>query len=464
MNSQPHPFTIRPHRTLLTLSLPVLLSLTAEPVTALVDTAFVASLGSVALAALGVGTTALSSLFWVFNFLCIGAQTEVAQADGQGRPELTGRIASLALGLAIGFGLLLIALILPSSNWLAGLLGASGPVQEKAVSYMHIRLYGAPAVLMMLSTFGVLRGLQDMRTPLLIAVGVNALNVLLDWSLIFGNGPFPAMGVAGSALASTISQWLGALVGVAIVATKAGLSFSFRFRDVTNLLRVGGDLFVRTGLLLFFLAYTTRAATRLGADAGAAHQVIRQVYSFTSLALDAYAATVQSLVGYFVGRNAMDWVKRVVRVGAGWSLWTGVVLGVLMWLGRGVVADFLVPATAVGIFLPAWAASAISQPVSSLAFLTDGVHWGTGDYRFLRNAMVVAALVGFGGIYLVGLFEIDALYWVWIVVGIWVTVRAAFGILRIWPGIGNSIFRNSEKLPRYQNIPDHAQKPAEHSQ
>lgn len=443
MNNQPHPFTLRPHRTLLVLSFPVLLSMTAEPITALVDTAFVSSLGSVALAALGVGTTALSSLFWIFNFLGIGAQTEVAQAEGRGKPEKAGGIASLALTMAMGFGTALIVLLLPILDWLAALLGASDAIQVEAVNYMHIRLYGAPAVLLMLATFGVLRGLQDMHTPLWIAVGLNALNVLLDWLLIFGNGPFPTMGVAGSALASTVSQWLGALTGVAIVAVRLKLSLSFSFRDVTRLLSVGGDLFVRTGLLLFFLAYTTRAATRLGADAGAAHQAIRQVYSFTSLTLDAYAATVQSLVGYFVGRNAMDWVKRVVRVGASWSLWTGIALGALMWFGRGAVASLLIPETAVRVFLPAWAASAMSQPVSSLAFLTDGVHWGTGDYRFLRNAMIVAALVGFGGIWLLEYYEMDALYWVWIVVGIWVSVRALFGILRIWPGIGNSIFRKT---------------------
>ncbi len=443
--SRSHPFTIRPHRTLLALSIPVLLSLTAEPITGLVDTAFVASLGSVALAALGVGTTALSSLFWIFNFLGISAQTEVAHADGQGNPEQAGGIASLALTLAASLGLILIILLLPSSNWLAELLGASGAIQVEAVRYMQIRLYGAPAVLLMLVTFGVLRGLQDMRTPLWIAVGLNALNVLLDWLLIFGNGPFPAMGVAGSALASTISQWLGALAGVAIVAAKLGLSFSFTFRDVTRLLRVGGDLFVRTGLLTFFLAYTTRAATSLGAEAGAAHQAIRQVYGFTSLALDAYAATVQSLVGYFVGQNSMQWVKRVVRVGAGWSFWTGIALGMLMWWGRSTVIAFLIPATAVRIFLPAWAVSAISQPVSSLAFLTDGVHWGTGDYRFLRNAMIVAAVVGFGGIWLLDWSGASSLIWVWIVVGIWVTVRATFGVLRIWPGIGDSPFRSSSK-------------------
>ena len=416
----------------------------AEPITGLVDTAFVASLGSVALAALGVGTTSLSSLFWIFNFLGIGAQTEVAQADGKGNPEKAGGIASLAFTLAMGFGLVLILLLIPSSYWLASLLGASGEVQAEAVSYMQIRLYGAPAVLLMLVTFGVLRGLQDMRTPLWIAIGVNLLNVLLDWMFIFGNGPVPVMGVAGSALASTISQWLGALAGVAIVAIKLELSLSFTYRDVKRLLSVGGDLFIRTGLLTFFLAFTTRAANRLGADAGAAHQAIRQVYGFTSLALDAYASTVQSLVGYFIGRSEMDWVKRVVRVGTSWSLWTGFALGALMWLGRGTVVSFLIPETAIRIFLPAWAVSAISQPVSSLAFLTDGVHWGTGDYRYLRNAMILAAIVGFGGILLLDLAKNQSLYWVWIVVGVWVSTRALFGVLRIWPGIGNSVFREKK--------------------
>jgi MATE family multidrug resistance protein len=252
------------------------------------------------------------------------------------------------------------------------------------------------------------------------------------------------MGVAGSALASTISQWLGGLAGVAIVAVKLGLSRSFTFRDVTRLLSVGGDLFVRTGLLTFFLAYTTRAATQLGADAGAAHQAIRQVYSFTSLALDAYAATVQSLVGYFFGRDEMDWVRRVVRVGMNWSLWTGAALGLLMWLGRGVVIAFLIPETAVRIFLPSWAVSAVTQPISSLAFLTDGVHWGTGDYRYLRDAMIVAAFVGFGGIWLLDLINVQSLTWVWIVVGAWIAARALSGILRIWPGIGNSPFREKQ--------------------
>ena len=436
-----HPFTQKPHRTLISLSIPVLISMTAEPLTALIDTAFVASLGSVSLAALGVGTTLLSSLFWVFNFLSIGAQTEVAQADGEGHPEKAGGIASLSLTMAAGFGLLLILLILPNANWLATLMGASGDVGAEAVSYMQIRTYGAPALLLMMVAFGVLRGLQDMRTPLWIALGMNALNILLDWLLVFGIGVFPAMGVAGSALASTISHWLGALIGLLVVATKLGLSFSFTFKDVKRLLSVGGDLFVRTGLLTFFLAYTTRAATQIGADAGAAHQAIRQVFIFTGLALDAYATTVQSLVGYFIGRDSLVWAKKVVSVGAKWSLGTGIILGMLMWFGREIVIDILVPASVITVFIPAWAVSALTQPINSIAFLSDGAHWGTGDYRFLRNAMIAAVLVGIVGVSLVDLNSSNPLFWIWIATAFWSSTRAVFGWLRVSPGIGNSPFR-----------------------
>ncbi|MBT3315936.1 MAG: MATE family efflux transporter [Anaerolineae bacterium] len=427
-----HPFTKNPHRTLITLSIPVLLSMTAEPLTALIDTAFIASLGAIPLAALGVGTTVLSSLFWVFNFLSIGAQTEVAQADGEGHPEKASGIASLSLTMAFGFGILLILLILPNASWIAAQMGASGEVQAKAVSYMQIRTYGAPALLLMLVTFGVLRGLQDMRTPLYIALGVNALNILLDWIFIFGIGIFPEMGVPGSALASTISQWLGALAGLLLISQKLAISPSFTFDKAKKLLRVGGDLFVRTGLLTFFLAFTTRTATTIGADAGAAHQAIRQVFLFTSLALDAYASTVQSLIGYFVGRDSLLWAKKVVSVGAKWSFWTGLALGTLMWFGRDLVINLLIPASAIVVFLPAWAISTLSQPINAIAFLTDGVHWGTGDYRFLRNAMIVATLVGVIGIQLIDPNSSQALLWVWVVTAAWAATRALFGGGRVW--------------------------------
>lgn len=160
-----HGFVARPHRTVLALSIPVLFSLIAEPLTGLVDTAFVARLGATELAALGVGTAALSSIFWIFNFLGIGSQTEVAQALGRGRTGYAARVAGLAFVFSIAFGLVLIVVGWPLAGVISRALGATGAVEAGATVYMRWRLLGAPAVLILLSAFGVLRGQQDMRTP-----------------------------------------------------------------------------------------------------------------------------------------------------------------------------------------------------------------------------------------------------------------------------------------------------------
>lgn len=425
---------------MLALSVPVLLSLVAEPLTGLVDTAFVARLGATPLAALGVGTVALSSIFWIFNFLAIGSQTEVAQALGRQAPERATRIAGLGLLLSGLFGGLMVVLGWFLADWAAGALGAAGEMQQLAAQYMRIRLFGAPAIIGTLTAFGVLRGMQDMRTPLWIALAVNALNIGLDGPLIFGWGGLPALGVRGAAFASVGAQWLGAAWAVGAVVRRLGWPRQLRWHEARRLLQVGGDLFIRTGLLTLFLLLATRVATRVGAESGAAHQAIRQVWTFTALGLDALALTGQSLVGYFMGGGDVARARQVAWVSSLWGVGLGVLLALGMWLGREAVVRLLVPETAVAVFRPAWLISAVVQPVNALAFVTDGLHWGTGDYRYLRNAVFAATLTGGAGLLLIDVTMAGALTWIWAASGVWITVRALFGVLRIWPGIGASPF------------------------
>ena len=436
--SPAHPFTRRPHRTLVALSLPVLFSLVAEPVTGLVDTAFVAQLGSEALAGLGVGTILLSGVFWIFNFLGIGTQTEVARAEGQGTPERLRDVSGLALTLAGGFGILLLLAGLPLTGPLVSLMGADGALHGSATTYVQIRWVGAPAVLITVAAFGTLRGLQDMRTPLWIALSLNVLNVGLDAVLIEGVGPVPAFGIAGAAWASVAGQWFGAFGAAWAVVRRHGWPSRLNAGDARRLLRVGGDLFVRTGLLTLFLLLTTRAATRIGADAGAAHQAIRQVWMFTALFLDAFAVTGQSLVAYFRGAAEPDETLRVARLVCLWSLGTGVVLGLAMWLGTPLVNRLFVPATAAALFVPAWQVAACSQPLNALTFATDGLHWGTGDFRFLRNVVLLATTAGSGGLFFLRGDAPGALTIVWMITAGWISLRAFFGVARIWPGLGRS--------------------------
>ncbi|MFO7633569.1 MAG: MATE family efflux transporter [Caldilinea sp.] len=435
-SSAQHPFVRNPHRTILALSAPVLFSLVAEPLTGLVDTAFVAQLGAAPLAALGVGTAALSSIFWVFNFLGIGAQTDVAQASGAGEERRAARIMGMALTLAGLFGLAIIVAGSLLTTPIARALGAEGEVLAYAEEYMVVRLIGAPAVLASLVAFGVLRGQQDMRTPLWVALAVNGINIVLDALLIGGFGSIPALGVAGVAAASTIAQWIGAVWAVAVVVRRLGWPTHLRVSEARTLLRVGGDLFLRTGLLTGFLLLTTRAATNLSAESGAAHQAVRQFWIFAALGLDALAITAQSLVGYFIGGGWVTQARRVAGIAAMWSVVLGVLLGAGMWLFRQPIAGLLAPSSAHALFFPAWFLSAIVQPVNALAFVTDGIHWGTGDFRYLRNAMLVATAAGALGLLGIEAAGIVSLAWVWIVTDGWIAIRATLGVVRVWPGIG----------------------------
>ncbi len=405
--------------------------------TGLVDTIFIKKLGADSLAALGVGTVALSGLFWIFNFLGISSQTEIGQAEGNNDRLRSVSMSTLALTMSLVFGLIITVVGIPLTPYLSKLLGASGDVYYGTIDYMTWRWIGAPAILITLTASGVLRGLQDMRSPLWIALGINCINIILDPILIFGLGPIPPLGITGAAIASVIAYWAGAVWAVWIVKTKLGWSFKFNFNAIGRLMRIGSDLFFRTGALNIFIILTTREATLGGPDMGAAHQAIRQVWMLTTFVLDSFAIAGQSLVAYFMGANLIKPARKVARVVCLWSAVSGCLLALILGLTSEIIVNYLVPKTAKIFFNSAWIFVLIIQPVNAIAFATDGLHWGSGDYRYLRNSVILSSTLGT----VMLLIGPQTLTWIWITTGIWTNFRATLGILRIWPGIGNSPFR-----------------------
>ncbi|MFV0420716.1 MATE family efflux transporter [Oleidesulfovibrio sp.] len=434
-NSSTHPFITNPARTFLSMAVPVLFSLVAEPLTGLADTAFVARLGEAPLAALGVGTMTLSAIFWAFNFLSIGAQTEVAQAVGANNRKQASNICGTALLLSLFLGVVTAAIALPFLPAAVTFMGADKELAPIAAEYIRIRLIGAPALLITLAGIGALRGLQDMRTPFWVACIVNLLNILLDWVLIFGIGPFPELGVTGAALATSLSQWAGALWTLLVVWRALKPSWNIRLHDIKRLFSIGSDLFVRSGMVIVFLLLGTRAATEAGTDAGAAHQAIRQFFIFSALFLDTFAITGQSLIGLFYGRRNITQSRKIAAFVCRWSLWAGVAMTAAMLLGQDIIGWLLVPQQTMATFTSAWIIAALIQPLNALSFATDGIHWGTGDFKFIRNAMVTASVISVASLLTVQYVQPDSLLcWVWGITGLWTSIRAYFGIVRIWPG------------------------------
>ena len=447
MRESTHPFVRHPHRTFFRLATPLLFSLIAEPLTGLVDTIFVARLGAAQLAGLGVGAAVLSSVFWIFGFLGVGTQTEVALSEGTGDRSRASLMNAQALLLSGIFGMLVCGLGLFLLDPLVRAMGATGELLIPAKDYMAVRLFGAPAVLATVASFGTLRGLLDMRVPLLIAVGVNVLNIALDPILIFGFGPVPAMGVAGAASASVVSQWLGATAAVVVCLRRLGLPSRLRFSELRRFMDIGWNLFLRTASLNVFFLLATRAATEAGTNEGAAHQAIRQVWALTAMFLDSFAIAGQSLVGYFMGAGDLPQCRRVAKVVCQWSLIGGCILAAAMSLGSAVAAAVLLPLSAHGVFYPAWRIAALTQPLNAVTFGTDGIHWGTSDFKYLRNAVIAAGAVGVLALQWIDPTAPFALTSIWQVIAVWIAIRAAFGVLRIWPGVGSAPLAKPPTLP-----------------
>jgi MATE family multidrug resistance protein len=433
-----HPFEERPNRTLVALSVPVMLSLVAEPLAGVVDTAFVEGLGAPAAAGLGAATTLLSGVLWIFNFLGVGTQTEVAHVAGGAESSEAGRIATLAMGVALALGALAAALAWPAVDLAAAFMSDEPAVRSATATYLEIRLLGFPATLALFAAFGALRGLQQMRAPMWIACALSLANVVLDALLIFGWGPVPALGIAGAAWATVASQVFGSVLACGLVIRRLGFRFYFEPARVVALFVVGRDLMIRTSALLLFMLIATRVSLQMGAEAGAAHQAIRQLWMLLAFLLDAWAASAQSLIAWFLGAGRLDQARRVARVSLAWALGTGAVLSVLLGLAESSVAVLLVPEDARAIFASAWPVFVLSQPLCALSFATDGIHWGARDYRYLRNAMLAASAAGLFALLALDPAPPARLDRVWAVTVGWIAIRSALGVLRIWPGLGRA--------------------------
>ena len=423
--------------------MPILGSLIAEPLTGLVDTAFVARLGVDSLAALGVGTMVLSALFWALSFLGVATQTRVAvsigadaHTDGPGRDAARLCLVAVVLALLLGTGFAVVGI--PLADAASRAMGADGPVAELSAAYLRIRLAGAPAMLACFAAFGALRGAHDMRTPLWVAGGMNALNIVLDPILIFGFGPVPDWGVAGAAAASTASQWAGAAWAAAVALRRLGRPDRFDWRQARGLLTAGVNLFLRAACLNGFLILGTRKATLIGPGSGAVHQVVRSTWFFNALFLDAFAISAQSLVAHFLGRGERARARYVAKITCQWSLGAGGLLCLLMMAAEPWVSQLYIPPVAAALFSVPWRIAALSQPISGLTFGTDGVHFGASDFVFLRNTVLAALLVGAAILLATDAESPTALNAVWWSFMAWTLVRAVAGMTRVWPGFGDA--------------------------
>ena len=378
---------------ILALAIPSLGALIAEPLFLLTDTAMVGHLGASALASLGLASTVLTTVIGLLIFLAYATTPIVARRLGAGNRPGALSAGIDGLWLALGLGVILGALGYALTPLVVGWFGAEGDVSLGAVSYLSISWWGLPGMLLVIAATGLMRGLQDTRTPLWIALAGFSANAALNAVLIYGLG----LGLIGSALGTVFAQWAMAAVFLAIIIREARahqVSLAPGLIGIRAAARSGSWLFVRTLSLRVALISTVVVATGLGTRELAAWHIVFTIFSLLALALDALAIAAQALVGHDLGSGDVQTVRQTTSTLMAWGFMGGGMLATLTGLLSPVLPFVM---TSDGplreVLVVVLILLALTLPLSGFVFVLDGVLIGAGDGKYLALTGVLNVVI-----------------------------------------------------------------------
>ncbi|MCQ2264068.1 MAG: MATE family efflux transporter [Bacteroidales bacterium] len=389
------------NKEVLRLSIPSILANITIPLVGMVDVAIVGHVANAtAIGGVAIGTMLFDLLYWNFGFLRIGTSGLTAQAFG--RRDMRESVGIFAQTSAIA---LASALLIWAVQWLFLLLvmsfvPCSPEVAVFARQYFFIRIWAAPATLMLMVFKGWFIGMQNTVAPMICDIVVNVVNMVASYVLAVGT-PLGMMGVAYGTL---IAQYVGLLVAIVLMWAKYGrllgefLPQIALFKGIRKVFRLSGDLFVRS--LCFMVIYVgfTSLASKYGDDQLAVSAIMMKLFMLFSYFVDGFAYAGEALTGRFIGEKDGGQLNHAVQILFLWTLGVGLIFTVVYaaageWSVRLMTSDESV-IVAARPFLP-WL---VAMPlVSCLAFMWDGIFIGATAGKSVRNCMIWAAVAFVAG-------------------------------------------------------------------
>lgn len=318
------------NKRILALAIPSIVANITTPLLGLVDTAIVGHMGSaVYIGAIAVGGVMFNMLYWLFSFLRGGTSGLAAQAYGSGNSATQSLVLCRSLFVAIAAGILLVVLQWPLRWILQWFVDPDPATGQLALQYFNILIYGAPAVLGTYSLSGWFLGMQNSRMLMVTSIIINLTNIAVSMLLVFGLH----WRIAGVASGSLVAQWIGFIVGLALLRKYnikiPAIAEIFRKGELIRFFKINIDVMLRTVCLIAVTLWFTKAGARQGAVILAVNTLLMQLFLLFSYMMDGFAFAGEALVGRFVGARDFTSLHRCVKNIFGWgvllaTLFTGV--------------------------------------------------------------------------------------------------------------------------------------------
>ena len=406
------------NRDILRLAIPSILANITIPLVGIVDTAIVGHLSdAAAIGGIAIGTMLFDLLYWNFGFLRVGTSGLTAQAYG--RSAVTGnglrvtdecrKILTQSVTIALIAAIAIWAIQYLFVTAVLAIVPCSAEVAAVARDYFFVRIWAAPATMMLFTFKGWFIGMQDTKSPMAVDILVNVVNMTASYYLAVHT----PLGVVGVAYGTVIAQYSGLMLAIGILCIKYGIIHiglkeiiaAMQWPEIRRMMALNGNIFIRS--LCFMVVYVgyTSLASQYGDTELAVSSIMMKLFMFFSFFVDGFAYAGEALVGKAFGevkdeRLKVKGIDEIVRHLFMWAIGVGAVFSLIYGvLGRANIEMMTSDETVIEAAMQ-YIGWLIAMPlISALAFMWDGVYIGATAGKQIRNAMIWAA-VGFVAGYL----------------------------------------------------------------
>lgn len=385
------------NKEILRLAIPNIISNISVPLLSTVDTMLMGRISELHLGAVGVGAMIFNFVYWNFGFLRMGTTGITAQAYG--REDTAGMAYTLGRAMVVALGLSVLILVFQYgfsqlSYLLMNITAEQLPLVE---TYFDIRIWAAPATLMLYALMGWYFGMQNALYPLILTISINVVNVVGNIFFV----KYLGYEVAGVAYATVIAQYVGVLMGLGLlywrygeVVRRINLRELMIWKQLEQFLTINGDIFLRTFCLTFAFGFLYSQSSLAGETILAINTILLQFLNWMSYGVDGFAFAAESLVGKYAGAADRRKLGEVIRrsfwwgmgLAGGFSLWYGLAGESLLWVFTD-KAELVEQALE---YLP-W--MVLFPMLSTPCYLWDGIYIGLTASRAMRNTMLLALLL-----------------------------------------------------------------------